>query len=153
MAGPRVVIIERNLLFRRNLALYLQLLYADLQIVAEADSGETGLPQIVATQPDLALIDLDLPGVDGLGVARHVRHYYPSIAVIILGNYADHDRRQAALDAGASGYVDKADLGSALPASLAAAFSAKRDADPDVRSSSSFPPPSAELHQPQTEIS
>jgi DNA-binding NarL/FixJ family response regulator len=90
----------------------------DITIVAEADSGTQVLPLIERTKPDLVLLDLNMPGMDGLVCLDRIRERYPSLKVVILSAFTDADRIEAAFRKGANAYVlktiDPLDLPSAL---------------------------------------
>jgi DNA-binding NarL/FixJ family response regulator len=90
----------------------------DFEVVAEAHTGSQVLPLIRRTNPDIVLLDLRMPGTDGLTSLEHIRHDHPSIKVVILSASADQAVIQAALAKGASAYVLKSvnpvDLASTL---------------------------------------
>jgi DNA-binding NarL/FixJ family response regulator len=91
---------------------------SDFEVVAEADSGSQILPLIRRTHPDLVLLDLRMPGVDGLTALEQIKKEHPSIKVVILSASSDQTVIQAALAKGASAYVLKSvnpvDLASTL---------------------------------------
>ena len=80
---------------------------ADLQIVGEATSGPEALQLIRGTTPDIAVIDISLPHMNGILLARTLAAECPSIGVIILTQHEDRAYLSQALDAGARGYVLK----------------------------------------------
>jgi DNA-binding NarL/FixJ family response regulator len=86
----------------------------DIEIVGEAASAAQGLARIVATQPDVALLDVRLPDGSGVDVCRDVRANHPSIACLMLTGYDDDEAIYAAVIAGAAGYVLKGAAGSGL---------------------------------------
>jgi DNA-binding NarL/FixJ family response regulator len=94
----------------------------DIEIVAEADSGEKVLPLVGQTGPDAVLLDVRMPGMDGLEVLERLRAEYPSIAVVMLSGIDDPVLVRAALERGASAFVlkhvDPRDLGSAVRQSV-----------------------------------
>jgi NarL family two-component system response regulator YdfI len=88
------------------------------EVVAEAQTGSQVLPLIRRSSPDLVLLDLRMPGMDGLTTLEQIKRDHPSIKVVILSASADQQVIQAALGKGASAYVIKsvnpADLSSTL---------------------------------------
>jgi len=90
----------------------------DFEVVAEAQTGSQVLPLIRRTNPDLVLLDLRMPGTDGLTSLEQIRRDHPSIKVVILSASSDQAVIQAALAKGASAYVLKSvnpvDLASTL---------------------------------------
>ncbi|HEV2592158.1 MAG TPA: response regulator transcription factor [Gaiellaceae bacterium] len=77
------------------------------EIVGLARSGSQALPLVRGTQPDAVLLDLTMPGADGLGCLLQIRTEFPKIKVIICSASADRHQVQAAFDRGAHGYILK----------------------------------------------
>jgi DNA-binding NarL/FixJ family response regulator len=94
----------------------------DIEIVGEAESGDKVLPLVGQTGPDAVLLDVRMPGLDGLTVLERLREQYPRIAVVMLSGIDDPALVRAALERGASAFVlkhvDPRDLGSALRQSV-----------------------------------
>jgi DNA-binding NarL/FixJ family response regulator len=90
----------------------------DFEVVAEAQTGNQVLPLIRRSNPELVLLDLRMPGMDGLTTLEQIKRDHPSIKVVILSASSDEKVIQAALSKGASAYVIKsvnpADLSSTL---------------------------------------
>ena len=79
----------------------------EIQVIAEASDGEAAFDQALESRPDVAVVDISMPGMDGLEVVRRMKAYCPEIPVLIL---TMHDQAQyviRALEAGAMGYVTK----------------------------------------------
>src|SRR5688500_8064304 len=76
----------------------------DIEIVGEAESGSQVLPLVHRTQPDLVLLDLRLPGVDGLACLDGIRKRFPEVKVVILSAFEDEEHVRAAFARGASAY-------------------------------------------------
>jgi DNA-binding NarL/FixJ family response regulator len=79
----------------------------DLSVVAEADRGDRALALLHEIQPDVALVDLRLPGLSGIDAARHATDAGLQTKVLILSAFDDDEYVIAALDAGAAGYLIK----------------------------------------------
>jgi DNA-binding NarL/FixJ family response regulator len=80
------------------------------EMVGEAESGEEALQQVEALAPDLVLMDIQLPGMNGVEAARHVIAAHPEITVLLLSTYAADDVLGAARSFGAA-YVKKEEFG------------------------------------------
>ena len=80
---------------------------AGLVVVAVSSNGEGVLDFVRVLAPDVALVDLRMPGISGADVARTVRASYPDTRVVILSAYDDREIVQLAMAAGATGYVSK----------------------------------------------
>lgn len=79
----------------------------DFRCMGVWTSAEDAIAKIDAFQPDVVLMDINLPGMSGIEATRHVKHHLPNIQVIMVTVYRDHDKIFAALKAGASGYLLK----------------------------------------------
>jgi DNA-binding NarL/FixJ family response regulator len=90
----------------------------DLEIVGESSRGTEVLPLINRLHPDVVLLDIRMPGMDGLACLELIRKRYPDIKVVVLSVYTDPEHIEAALSRGAAGYIVK----SVSPADLAAAI-------------------------------
>jgi len=88
------------------------------EIVGEANSGSEVLPLIEQTSPDVVLLDMRMPGIDGLGCLDRIRARYPKVKVVVLSVFAEPEQVQAAFKRGACGYIiksiDPIDLASAI---------------------------------------
>lgn len=80
---------------------------ADIIVIAEADDGEMAKAFIMERQPDVAVLDIQMPEVSGIEVTRWVRANYPAVGVLVLTAYDDDPYVMAVLQAGANGYVLK----------------------------------------------
>ena len=102
----RLFLVDDHAVLRHGLrALFEQ--EAALQVVGEADNGEQLLAQLPATPCDVVLLDLHMPGLDGLATTRRMQAEFPDVRILIL-SMADHERTVGqVLAAGASGYVLK----------------------------------------------
>jgi len=121
----RVFLTEDHAIVRIGLRAYFERI-PNIEVVGEADSGRATLETLEdlahrQALPDVLLLDLVLPGLDGVAVIAMVRRQYPSVEVVALTNYSEAERVHAALHAGASGYVLKgADVDEIAAAVLAA---------------------------------
>jgi two-component system invasion response regulator UvrY len=79
----------------------------DIQVVAEAESGEDALKQVQSLQPDMVLMDINMPGIGGIEATRKIKHLYPEIQVIAVTIHADAPFPEQLHGAGALGYLTK----------------------------------------------
>jgi DNA-binding NarL/FixJ family response regulator len=105
----RILIADDHQPFRRGMRAMLSG-ETDLVVVGETDTGNGTVVQAEALQPDLILMDLHMPGVDGLEATRQVLHTSPHIRVLVLTMADDDESVFAALRAGARGYLVKGAL-------------------------------------------
>ena len=106
-AGPiRVLLVDDHLVVRRGLATLL-LAFNDLQLVGEAQNGAEALALCATALPDVVLMDLFMPEMDGVAATQAIRERYPHIQVIVMTSMNEYDYVQRALAAGAEGYLLK----------------------------------------------
>ncbi len=101
-----VVIVDDHPVVRQGLRTFLET-QKDLEILGEAENGEEALERIAESVPDVVLMDLVLPGIDGIEATRRVRELSPSTKVIVLTSFADDEKVFPAIKAGAAGYLLK----------------------------------------------
>jgi two-component system response regulator DesR len=102
----RVLVAEDVAVLRETLVALLEL-EADLEVVAELASGDRIVPEALARHPDVALLDINLPGTDGLAAAAELRERLPTCRVLILTGLPTAGNRGRALAAGVSGFLVK----------------------------------------------
>jgi NarL family two-component system response regulator YdfI len=103
----RVVIVDDHLIVRDGLRLILQIEGKDIDLAGDAADGAAALRLIEETQPDVVLMDLRMPGMDGIEAITQIRQRWPQIAVVILTTYNEDDLMLRGLRAGACGYLLK----------------------------------------------
>ncbi len=106
MKKIKLLIAEDETVVRYALA---QLLAAeeDIDVVAEAGDGEAAVVRARLQRPDVVLMDLNMPKMDGIAAARQIKEEMPECAIVVLTIYHDDEHLFAAITAGASGYVLK----------------------------------------------
>ena len=102
----RVAIVDDHLIVREGLRLILET-GEGLELVGDAADGAAAIALVESTQPDVVLMDLRMPGMDGLQALDHLHHAWPHIKVIILTTYNEDDLMLKGLQAGACGYLLK----------------------------------------------
>jgi NarL family two-component system response regulator LiaR len=102
----RVMIVDDHAVVRSGLGTFLSA-FSDLELVGDAPSGEAALALLDRYQPDVVLMDLMMPGLDGVQTTRAIRERNPRIQVIVLTSFGDQKLVQQALEAGAISYLMK----------------------------------------------
>ena len=106
MAPIRVLIVDDHAVVRRGLRAFLDL-QPEVEVVAEAADGATAEALTSTLRPDVVLMDLVMPGTDGIATIRRLRQSVAGAAILVLTSYLDDVHVFAALEAGAAGYLLK----------------------------------------------
>lgn len=106
MAEIRILLADDHALVRRGIRLLLETA-PDLRVVGESANSEEVLLHLQQNQPDILLLDISMPGVNGLDILSMVMEISPATAVIMLSMYKDEEYIARALQAGARGYLWK----------------------------------------------
>jgi NarL family two-component system response regulator LiaR len=101
-----VLLVDDHAVVREGLRSFLEL-QDGIEVVAEAADGEAAVRAAEAWTPDVVLMDLVMPRLDGVGAMRELRRLLPSARVIVLTSFPDDDRLLPAIRAGAAGYLLK----------------------------------------------
>jgi len=102
----RILLVDDHALVREGTRRLLET-EKDVQVVAEASSGEEAVEVARSLQPDIAVMDIAMPGMGGIEATRAIKKYCPETAVLILSAYDDEPYLLALLDAGAAGFLLK----------------------------------------------
>jgi DNA-binding NarL/FixJ family response regulator len=94
---------------------------ADLTVVGEAPDAQVAIEVCARLKPDVVLLDLSMPGMDGLEAIPLIRQRSPSTAVVVFSGFAASRMRELAIEQGAAGYVEKGEALERLPALVRAA--------------------------------
>jgi CheY-like chemotaxis protein len=114
----RVLLVDDSPAFRGLLQWYLGTL-PELEIIAEATDGEQAIAEVARLQPDLVLMDVRMPKMDGLEATRRIRAGQQSPQILLLTNHATAIPAGLVAEAGADALLDKAELADRLPAAIA----------------------------------
>ncbi|MCT2584859.1 response regulator [Actinophytocola gossypii] len=128
----RVVVVDDQTVVREGLELILGLL-SDVEVVGSGVDGEDALRLVARHRPDVVLMDLRMPRMDGVEATRRVRAGFPDTQVVVLTTYADDESVFAALRAGARGYLTKDSRGAEIAEAIATVRRGDAHFDPAVQ--------------------
>ena len=118
----KVLLVDDHAVVRSGLSKFL-LVNKDLELIGEASDGAEALQMVAFHQPDIVLMDLMMPEVDGITATREIHQKYPKVRVIALTSFAEQNMVHGALQAGAIGYLQKnvtaKELGNAIRSAYA----------------------------------
>jgi DNA-binding NarL/FixJ family response regulator len=117
LTDRRILIVDDHPLFRQGLCRLIEE-GGGFSVVAEASNGHEAIRQADIHRPDITMIDVQLPGVTGLNIARILKKQHPTMRIVILSMYIDDDRLFEAVRVGASAFLTKDLEGAELIRSL-----------------------------------
>lgn len=151
----RVMLVDDHAIVRGGLGKFL-LVNPDMELVAEAESGEEAINLCGCFKPDVVIMDLMMPGMDGITATRQIRQRYPATQVIALTSFRDENLVQGALQAGAIGYLLKnvtaADLARAVRAAKAGKMTLCSEATETLTQSVLRPAPQHDLSDRERDV-
>jgi two-component system, NarL family, response regulator DesR len=126
-----VVLADDEALLRKALAALLPL-EGDVTVLAEAEDGETAVQATLRHRPDVLVIDLEMPGMDGLGAVAEIRRTRPEQVILMLTRHARPGVLRKALKLGVQGFVSKSAEPAHITSVVATLHDGKRWIDPEV---------------------
>ena len=130
----RVMLVDDYLMVRRGLATFLTV-FDDLQMVGEAESGKAAIQLCAQVLPDVILMDMVMPELDGASATRAIRQQFPQVQVIALTSFKEGELIKNALEAGAIGYLLKDVSADELARAIRAAHAGRATLSPEVAQS------------------
>jgi len=127
----RVLLAEDQAMVRGALAALLRL-EEDIEVVAEVARGDEVLPAALETQPDVALLDIEMPGGGGLSAARTLHERLPSCRIVILTIFGRSGYLRQAMESGAVGFLLKDAPAAELAVAIRRVVASERVVDPDL---------------------
>jgi len=129
----RILIVEDHTLLRAGLSALLAR-DADIEVVGEADNGRDAVRSVSAVAPDLVLMDLSMPGSNGIEAIYEIKRRYPSVRVLVLTLHKSDEYIQESLRAGADGYILKDASHDELRVAVRSVLNGKTYLSPDISS-------------------
>src|SRR5512140_3174685 len=129
--GIRVMVVDDHSVVRSGLKTFLSVI-PDFELVGEAGGGEEALVRCGLLKPDVVLMDLMMPGMDGVTATRNIREKFPEVKVLALTSFEEDKLVQDALRAGAIGYLMKTVTARELAAAIRAARDGKMTLSPEA---------------------
>jgi DNA-binding NarL/FixJ family response regulator len=130
-AGIRVLVVDDHAVVREGLRTFLEL-QEGIEVVGEASDGEEAIERAAEADPDVVLMDLVMPRLDGVEAMRRLRARQPRARVIVLTSFHDDERLLPAIQAGAAGYLLKNVEPRELARAVRAAHAGEALLDPSV---------------------
>ena len=150
----RVLIVDDHTVVRRGLRGFFELL-DDIEVVGEAEDGRRAVAMVEELAPDVVLMDLLMPAMDGIAAITRIKAGHPDVEIVALTSFIEEDRVTAALEAGATGYLLKDAEADDVAAAIRSAHAGVVHLDPQVRRMLAArvrnPRPGATTHEPLTD--
>ena len=152
----RVMLVDDHTMVRRGLATFLKV-FDDLQLAGEAESGEAAIQLCAEVLPDVILMDMVLPTMDGATATRVIRQQFPQVQVIALTSFKEGELIKNALEAGAIGYLLKDVTADDLVQAIRSAHAGRATLSPEaaqalVETSNLPPAPGLALTEREREV-
>jgi NarL family two-component system response regulator LiaR len=152
----RVMLVDDHTMVRRGLAAFLKV-FDDLQLAGEAESGAAAIQLCAEVMPDVVLMDMVMPDMDGAAATRLIRQQFPQVQVIALTSFKEGDLVKNALEAGAIGYLLKDVSAEELVQAIRAAHAGRATLSPEaaqalVETTNQPPAPGLDLTERELEV-
>ena len=152
----RVMIVDDHPMVRRGLATFLKV-FDDLQLAGEAESGAAAIQLCGEILPDVVLMDMVMPDMDGATATRAIRQQFPQVQVIALTSFKEGDLVKNALQAGAIGYLLKDLSADELAQAIRAAHEGRATLSPEaaqalIETANQPPEPGLDLTEREREV-
>jgi DNA-binding NarL/FixJ family response regulator len=151
----RLLIADDHAVVRTGLARLVET-FDDIELVGAAANGEEAVALAAERRPDVVLMDLEMPVLDGIEATRRIREAHPDVAVVVLTSFSDRERILGTLDAGAAGYLLKDAEPAELEKAVRAAARGEAPLDPKaaraVLSARRPPGPESQLSGREREV-
>lgn len=113
----KILVVDDHEIFRKGLVLVLNRI-PEIVVVGEAPNGSICIEKVPALDPDIVLMDVQMPVMDGIETAGYLHHHYPQLKVVVLSMFGEEDYLQQMIEAGVAGFllknIDRDELAIAL---------------------------------------
>jgi len=152
----RVMLVDDHLMVRKGLSTIMKV-FDNLQLVGEADNGASAIKLCAEVLPDVILMDMVMPGMDGAAATRAIRQQFPQVQIIALTSFKEGDMIKNALEAGAIAYLLKDVSADDLVRAIRAAHAGRATLSPEaaqslVEAASQPPMPGLDLTEREREV-
>jgi DNA-binding NarL/FixJ family response regulator len=127
----RILLVDDHAVVLRGLQFFLAT-QKDFEIVGEAFNGKEAIEKVADFQPDVVLMDMVMPVMNGIEATAYIRQHYPEVKVLVLTSFSEQDYVLPALQAGAAGYLLKDMKPDQIVEAIRGAFSGNIQLHPDV---------------------
>ena len=152
----RVMLVDDHTMVRRGLATFLKV-FSDMQLAGEAENGEAAIQLCAEVLPDVILMDMAMPVMDGATATRAIRRKFPHVQILALTSFKEGKIIKNALEAGAIGYLLKDVSADELARAIRAAHAGRTTLSPDaaqalVETANQPPAPGLDLTEREREV-
>ena len=152
----RIMVVDDHEMVREGLTTFLKA-FDDLQLAAEAESGATAIQRCAEILPDVILMDMAMPDMDGVSAIQAIRKMHPQVQIIALTSFKEGSRIKKALEAGAIGYLIKDVSADDLARAIRAAHAGRATLSPEatqalVEDANQLPAPGQDLTEREREV-
>ncbi len=130
-AAIRVLLVDDHAMVRRGMRDFLDL-HPDIEIVGEAGDGAGAIEGALALRPDIVVMDLMMPGIDGIEATARIKAQAPDVEIVAITSFVEEARVVAAIEAGASGFLLKDTEADELAAAIRSAAAGEVHLDPAI---------------------
>jgi len=138
----KILLVDDHAVVRSGLSLFIKV-NKDLELVGEASDGMEAVQMVSLHKPDVVLMDLMMPGMDGIAATREIHQKYPNVKIIALTSFSEQNLVQGALQAGAISYLQKnvtaGELGNAIRSAYAGKMTLSSEAAQALAQSAAQP--------------
>jgi DNA-binding NarL/FixJ family response regulator len=127
----RVLIVDDHAMVRQGIATFMEL-HEDIELAGEAADGREALARVEELRPDVVLMDLVMPGMDGIAATREIKARFPHVTILVLTSFVNEAQITPALKAGASSYLLKDLSADELMNAIRAAYQGQAPLAPQV---------------------